>query len=151
MQRRNAEGRARQILPFVAFYPALLEVEAKQNHINVRVFSEHSQPHWAWSVEVPRQGGVFLFTAPHMAYPHAFVSGPSFWVAAATGTSWNTPNVLNLTTGGFIFPPLLTSRLGDLFIPSMGGQVPARHNDGLCSRNDTPHRLFSKWVNPSEG
>lgn len=106
LHRRNAEGRARRILPFVAFYPALLEVEANQNHINVRVFSEHSQPHWAWGCG--SAGGVFLFTAPHMASPHAFVSGPSFWVAAATGTSWNTPLVLNLTTGGFVcFPTFI--------------------------------------------
>lgn len=46
----------------------------------------------------------------------------------------------------FVFPPLLASRYGDLFIP-----LPARHNNGLRSRNDTPQRLFSKWVNPAEG
>lgn len=92
--------------------------------------------------------GVFLFTAPHTAYPHAFVSGPSFWVAAATGTSWNIPLVLNLTTGDlFVFPPLLTSRFGDLFILPLGGQVPARRSIGLSSHDGVPQRLFSKWVN----
>lgn len=73
LKRRNIEGRARRILPFVAFYPALLEVEANQNHVNVHVVSEHSPLHWAQAVEVPRQGapgagGVyFQYLPPHLA------------------------------------------------------------------------------------
>lgn len=123
LQRKNTEGRARRILPFVKFYPAFLEVEANQNHINVRVFSEHSRPHWAWAVEVPRLGapgaGVIYFRYPPHSYPHAFVSAPSFCIAAATGIGWDSPLVLNLTTGDLLFSPLLTPRFGGLF-PSFG-------------------------------
>lgn len=71
----------------------LLEVDAdwkQYRHINVCIVSKLSQPHSVWAMGVSRQGrllelGVFLLT-PHTVCPHAFVSGPSFWVAAATGT-----------------------------------------------------------------
>lgn len=118
----------------------------------VSFLSAHSPSgHGLWRCRGGGKGGpgagVFLFTAPHTAYPHAFVSGPSFWVAAATGTSWNIPLVLSLTTGDlFVFPPFLTSRIGDLFVPSLGGQVPARHSTGLRSHDGIPQCLSSKWV-----
>lgn len=56
-----------------------------------------------------RHGGALgaggFLTTPHTSCPHAFVSGPGFWVAAATGMSLNTLLNLNLTSG---YPPTPT-------------------------------------------
>lgn len=105
-------------------------------------------PHWAWAVEMLGPG-VFIFTTPHKL-TLAFVSAPSFWVAAATVTGWKGPFVLNLTTGDLIvFSPLLTPRFGCLFSSFLWvARRQARHSVGLSSQGEPlPLCVFPRWVN----
>lgn len=118
----------------------------------MRVFAEHPRPHWAWAVEVLRLGapgarGIYL-RYPPQAYPRAFVSVPSFCVAAATSIGWDIPLALNLTTGDlFVFSPLLTPRFGGPF-SSFLWVVRCQPDIALVSvlRMSLPQCLFSPWV-----
>lgn len=133
------------------FNPAFLEVEANQNHINVRVFSEHSRPHWARGCGGAEAGGpwgrVYLFSYPPQAYLHAFVSAASFCAAAATG--WDIPLAPSLPTDDlFVFSPILTPGLGHPS-SSLLWVVRCQPDTALVSvlTMSLSQCLFSSWVN----
>lgn len=105
------------------------------------------------AVEVPRLGalgaGSIYFCYPPQAYPHAFVSAPSFCVAAATGRGWDVPLALNLTTGDlFVFSPLLTPGLGNP-LSFFVWVVKCQPDTALVSvlTMSLSQCLFSRWVN----
>lgn len=88
--------------------------------------------------------GVFI-SLPPTACPHAFVAGPSFWVAAATGTSWNILLVANLTTGYFFPSPLWVLTFSDPFILAPGGQCQLVTALVSVLIVKFPRCLFSRW------